>query len=186
MHVASFAHPARNVEVFSLKPGSTVVDFGAGSGAYTFALAEVVGDPGRVYAIDVQQDLLRRIKNEAHRRGLLSVHTLWGNIEKEYGSKIGGSQADLVLMSNVLFQLEDPQVAFAEAHRVLKKRARLVVIDWEDTLPGGGQSHTRVGPSRKHLFKKDKAHECAFHARFRFIEEFSAGAHHYGLIFERV
>lgn len=185
MHVASFAHPARNVKAFSALPGSTVADFGAGSGAYTFELAREVGETGCIYAIDVQPDLLRRIKNEAHRRGLRSVHTLWGDAEREHGTKIGNGLVDLVLMSNVLFQIEHPLPAFAEAHRILKKGGRLVVIDWTDAPRSGTQGFAHIGPARKHIFKKDKALECAIIARFRLTEEFSAGAHHYGLIFER-
>ena len=61
-----FSDPEKNIEQFSLGKGMHVADFGTGSGFYALAAAEAVGETGRVYAIDVQKDLLEKLKKEAH------------------------------------------------------------------------------------------------------------------------
>src|SRR3989344_3179118 len=55
----NFAHPRRNVAALGLQTGMSVADFGAGSGAYTLAIAERLEGTGRVFAIDGQRALQR-------------------------------------------------------------------------------------------------------------------------------
>ncbi|HEY4526495.1 MAG TPA: methyltransferase domain-containing protein [Candidatus Paceibacterota bacterium] len=180
-----FAHPGKNIEMFSLKPGAIVADFGAGSGHYTFEIAHILHGDGMVYAIDVQQDLLRRIKNEAQRKGLTNIETMWGDISRHGGARLAPSSVDTVVASNVLFQLQHPQGAFLEARRILKRDGTLIMIDWNDSLPAGRQVSVRIGPAKGHVFDKERAAEFAAASGFRVKEQFAAGAHHYGLIFHK-
>ncbi len=86
---------------------------------------------------------------------------------------------DLVLISNLLFQLEDKPAALKEAWRILKPTGRLAVIDWSESFGG-------MGPHKKAVVKKEQALLFAREAGFELIKEFDAGAHHYGLIFRPV
>lgn len=176
VHTPRFAHPHRNIDVLGIRPGQTVVDFGAGSGAYVFAIAEQLKGMGHVYAIDVQQDLLRRIKTEAHKRGYKNIETVWNDLEKPNGSMIADKHADLVLISNLLFQVEAKEAVIAEARRILNPTGTLAVIDWSDSFGG-------MGPIKKDIVKKERAVELAERGGFEIIGEFEAGAHHYGLLF---
>jgi ubiquinone/menaquinone biosynthesis C-methylase UbiE len=153
-----------------------VADFGAGSGAYVHAIADELAGSGTVYAIDVQKDLLRRIKNDALKRGSHNVEVVWADIEKPGASKIKEHALDLVLISNLLFQIQNHKIPFIEAHRILKKGGRLALIDWSDSYGG-------IGPIKSHVVSKHEALSLAKHAGFELAREFSAGAHHYGLIF---
>ena len=158
----------------------TVADFGAGIGHYTLEVAKHLRNEGHVYAIDIQHELLKRLRTEAHKRGYTNVEIVWGDIEKEGASKLADKHADFVIMSNLLFQLDAKEPPFAEAHRILKIDGRLVVIDWSESPPAGG---SRMGPVRKHIVEKKAARSFAEAAGFDFSREFAAGAHHYGLIF---
>lgn len=178
LQTANFAHPPRNVGVMEIHPGMTVVDFGSGSGAYVLAIAERLAHSGRVYAIDVQADLLRRIKNEAHKRGYKNVEIVWSDLEREFGSKIANDHADRVLISNLLFQAEDKGALFKEAMRILKPDGLLTVVDWSESFGG-------MGPHKKHVVTKEKASTLAEAAGFSLLHDFEAGAHHYGLIFKK-
>ncbi len=183
MRVEGFAHPGRNVVMLEVQSGERIADFGAGSGHYTFECAAATGERGHVYAIDVQPDLLRRIKNEAHRRGLHHVDIIVGDVAHLHGTKLRGHSVDIVLMSNVLFQIEDKRAAFDEAYRILKQGGRVAVIDWEDT-PNTRAS--RIGPPHLRLYKREFAVRDASAAHFLLRSDFPAGAHHYGLLFEAV
>lgn len=177
--VGGFAHPYRNVLALGIEPGMLVADFGSGSGAYVLAVAKQLENSGHVYAIDVQQDLLRRIKNEAHGRGYKNVEIIWSDLEKPGGSKIADIHLDLVLISNILFQVEEKKTILTEAWRILKPTGKLAIIDWSDSPPAGGR---RMGPTKKDVVKKEKALELARSAGFEPVKEFDAGAHHYGLV----
>ena len=175
---ASFAHPGKNVEAFGIKPRAIVADFGAGSGRYTCEVAHILQGEGMVYAIDVQQDLLRRIQNEAHRKSLPNIQTIWGDISRHEGTRLAPSSVDTIIMSNVLFQLQHPQGTFLEARRILERDGTLIVIDWSD-------SYRSLGPTKIHVFDQERAAEFAAASGFRVKEQFAAGAHHYGLIFHK-
>ncbi len=174
-HIAGFASPARNVGAFAVEPGMVIADLGAGSGHYTLEFAAQLAGTGRVYAIDVQRDLLRRIKNEADRRGFKNVETITGDVERPQGTHIAERAIDIVLLSNVLFQLEDPSAALNEAWRIVKPSGKVAIIDWSDSFGG-------MGPTKKHVVKKERALELAKAAGFELVREFDAGTHHYGLI----
>ncbi len=172
-----FAHPARAVAALGVEHGMKIADFGAGSGAYIYAFAEALLGSGVVYAIDVQNDLLRRIKNEADRRGNKNVEIIWGDLETFEGSKLA-PLLDLVLLSNILFQLEDHVAVVTEAMRIVRPGGRVAIIDWTDSFGG-------MGPHKDAVVTRDEAYELAQSVGLVFLKEFSAGSHHYGLIFKK-
>ena len=176
---ASFTHPARNVVGIGITPGIKVADFGSGSGAYVLAIAKTLCNSGHVYAIDVQRDLLQRIKNESHKHGFKNVEVLWGDLENPGGSKIADGALDVVLVSNLLFQVTERSVVLEEALRILKPQGRLVIIDWSDSFRG-------VGPQPEDVVEKETALSLAVKTGLKLEKEFSAGAHHYGLIFRKI
>ena len=175
LDTANFAHPRRNVAALGVEPGMAVADFGSGSGVYVLHIAEALENHGRVYAIDVQQDLLKRVKNEAHRRGFKNVEVIWTDLERAGSSKLTDKTLDLVLISNLLFQLENKGAVLAEAWRILKPAGRLAIIDWSESFGG-------MGPQKADVVGKDAALALAKENGFELQREFSAGAHHYGLI----
>jgi ubiquinone/menaquinone biosynthesis C-methylase UbiE len=170
-----FADPTVNIRAMGIEPGMRVVDFGAGSGAYALAAARIVGQSGRVYAVDVQKDLLVRIKNSAAEEGIDWLEIVWGDFEKTEGSHVKNASVDVVILSNTLFQIEHIPSALAEAKRVLRKNGRLVIVDWTDSFGG-------MGPEPQRVVTKEKALTLAKEAGFTLFREFTAGAHHYGII----
>lgn len=143
---------------------------------YVLHIAEALQHAGHVYAIDIQRDLLKRVKNEAHRRGFKNVEVIWTDLEKAGSSKIADKKLDMVLVSNLLFQIENKAAVLTEAHRILRPSGRLVIIDWQESFGG-------MGPQKKDVVRKETAEELARTVGFTLEREFGAGAHHYGLIF---
>ena len=177
METASFAHPQRNIEALGVEPGMRIADFGSGSGAYVLAIAEILHGRGSIYAVDIQKDLLRRIKNEATRRSL-EVEVVWGDLEEAGGSKIADGALDLVLISNLLFQVKKREQILKEAVRVLRGNGRVAVIDWSESFGG-------MGPHPEDVCTKEDALMHARTTSLTFVKEFDAGAHHYGLLFRK-
>jgi len=180
MHQAKdFADPQRVLAQIGLEPGMVLADFGAGSGAYALAAARILGESGRVYAIDVQKDLLRRISNEAAHRRLKNVDVIWADLEIPHASKLADHSVDIVIISNLLFQLVDKIPPLREAHRILKKHGRLLLIDWSD-------SFRHLGPPPEDVVTESAAQAFAERARFAIHKSVSAGVHHYGLLLKPI
>jgi len=182
---ANFAHPARNVAVLGVQPGMTVADFGSGSGAYVLAIAEALQGRGHVYAIDIQKDLLRRTKNEAAKVGYTNIEVLWGDLEVPGGSKIADGIVDLVLISNLLFQIDDKRAVLAEAKRVTRSNGRIAVIDWSGSPRAAENGGSRVSPHKNDIVTKEQVLTLARSNELTFVNEFFAGTHHYGLLFRK-
>lgn len=175
----AFADPRTNVRQLSLEPGLRVADFGAGSGAYALALAEAVSPGGEVYAVEVQKELLSRLEQEANAKHVTNLHFFWGDIESVGGSQLKDNFLDLVLLSNVLFQVSGMYQVALEAKRVLKPEGRVAVIEWSDSFGG-------LGPRAEDLVLPEKVKTVFSEAGLKFSQDFSAGDHHYGLIFTKV
>ena len=173
-----FANPQKNIEQFHVDPGMRVADIGAGSGHYSIQLAKQVGSSGKVFAIDIQKDLLDRIKGQAKELGFLNVETVWGDIEKPNGTSLRDMSVDRVIFSNILFQIEHKDMAVKEIARIIKPKGSILIIDWTDSFGGLGPHPNQViGPyAVKDLFNANG---------FSFERDIDAGAHHYGLIFKR-
>jgi len=174
-----FSDPVKNIEQIGILPGMEVADFGAGSGAHTLAVSRALMSTGRVYAIDIQQDLLSKIKNNAVREGRYNVDVIWGDIEKQNGTKLRDFSVDFVLLTNILFQVENKAGVVAEVKRVLKPGGKVLVMDWSD-------SFGNIGPKKDTVFTKEKATELFSKSGFHLDKEIKVGAHHYGLIFKKL
>jgi len=173
-----FSDPQKNIEQFTPRLGALVADLGSGSGHYSLALARAVGDKGKVYAIDIQKDLLAKLKNEANQQGLFNIEVVWGDVEKLGGSRIKSDFIDAAVISNLLFQVSEKETLVKEAYRLLKKDGRVLVVDWSDSFGG-------LGPHREAVITKEKTRELFEQAGFVFDREIQAGEHHYGLIFRK-
>jgi ubiquinone/menaquinone biosynthesis C-methylase UbiE len=174
-----FSEPQKNVEQFGIGTNMTVADLGAGSGFYTLAAARMMkGGNGKVYSIEVQRDLLGRIKDAADKEHLTNIEYLWANFEKLGGSKLHDHTVDRVILSNVLFQVEDKLTALKEVDRILKPDGKVMVVDWTDSFGG-------MGPAPGDVFPETKAVELFGRNGFTKERDVDAGAHHYGIIFKR-
>lgn len=173
-----FSDPKNNIKQLGLTEGMQVADFGSGSGHYVMAVSGVVGDRGRVYAIDLQQALLQKVKNMATEENRENIDVLWGDIESIGGTKLGDESVDAVIIANTLFQVEDKDTTIMEIRRVLKATGKVLVVDWSDSFGG-------MGPQSGDIIVQSKAKEMFIEKSFKFDKDFDAGAHHYGLVFHK-
>lgn len=176
-----FANPQENLEKLGLSPGTIVADLGAGAGDYAFVAAKMVGGmemEGKVYAIDVQKDLLDKIKNEANREHLTNIEIIWGNAEKIGGTKLRDASVDVVIASNIFFQVEDRESFAKEIARILKKTGRLFFIDWSDSFGG-------IGPKADAVVTEDQAKTFFEKNNFVIERDVPVGSHHYGLVIRK-
>lgn len=168
-----FLTPTQLVRDLYLKPGDKVCDIGCGTGAYTIALSEEVGDMGQVYALDIHREALHTLASTLERRNVMNVDVVWANIEKN--TPIDKYSLDAVVMSNVLFQLEDVSSALRNVATLLKPEGQLLIVDWSD-------SHNGIGPHKDHVVTEAQAEDLISKNGFRMLKRLHAGDYHYAFI----
>jgi SAM-dependent methyltransferase len=171
--------PNRLLDALKLKPGEVVADIGAGSGYFTFRIAERVGPKGKVLAVDIQPEMLAIIREKMKARRLSNIEPILGT---DTDPKLPAGAVDLILMVDVYhefaypwemtqamirslkpggrlvfveYRLEDPQVPIKLVHKMTEKQVRKEMephpVRWVETLDLLPRQHIIV-------FKKNGGH----------------------------
>ena len=170
--------PFKALEAAGIREEMRVADFGTGTvGHFLFPATRLVGPKGRVYGVDVLQSVLQANQGRARLSGIDNVDFVWGDFEREKGSRLPDSSMDLVVMVNVLHAVKKAP-ALQEAKRVLHTGGILLVIEWK---PAGAVT----GPAPDKRLSKEETTALATQAGFMVQKEFEAGPKHYGLVFKK-
>ena len=173
-----FSNPEKNIEQFHVDPGMSVADLGSGAGFYSIALAKVVGPSGRVYAVDIQKELLSKIQTDAAAQGVHNIKLVWGDLDEVGGTKLPDRSVDRATITNTLFQIENKDALIDEAHRILKPNGKLLFVDWKDSYGG-------LGPQPKEIITYDVARTLFESNGFVFEKDIQTGDHHYGFVLKK-
>ena len=164
---------------FHLREGDNVADYGAGSGFFLKSLSNAVGNTGRVFACEIQKNLVEKLGEVARNQGLGNIHPLWCDLEEAGGIKIGTAELDAAILVNTLFMIDDKVTAVQEMGRTVRSGGKFFVIDWTESFAGLGPQPEQVIVSQ--------AVEDLFEANgFVLDREYPTGEHHYGLAFRKV
>ncbi len=175
MEESSFLHPARALQGLHIKSGMKVADFGAGSGFFTRAAGHMVGPTGVVWAVDMNADLLTRIKNISLAEGLKNIEIVRGDVEQKGGSHLPDAAFDAVIAANLFFSLENKSACVREIARVLVEGGEALIIDWKDSFGG-------LGPHRDHVVTVGMARDVFEKVGMQYVEDVPAGEYHWGFI----
>jgi len=159
-----------------LRPGMHVADLGCGrTGQFVFAAAREIGEGGIVYAVDIMEDILQNIEKRAAYNAQLHVQTIWSDLERVGAAAIPDKSLDVALLINTLVQGKDRHAMLAEGARMLKSKARMLVVDWTRTgLP--------FGPADEQYVDFADIRKWALEHDFVVQEEFEAGPYHHGMV----
>ncbi len=119
--------PELLLSALELKPGMSVADVGAGTGYYSWRMAQRVGAGGRVYAVDIQPEMIKLLEEQMLRRGAANVKAVLGT-PTDPGLPPGS--IDLAIMVDVYHELEYPHEMLAAIVRALKPGGRLAFVEF--------------------------------------------------------
>ena len=115
-----------------LKPGMKVADIGAGSGYYSWRMAERVGTKGTVYAVDIQPEMVEILKRNMSERGAANVKPVIGTTTDP---KLPADTLDLAIMVDVYHEFEYPYEMLAAIVKALKPGGRVVFVEFRGNDP---------------------------------------------------
>lgn len=109
-----------------IEPGQTVLDLGCGPGTFSLAMAKMVGESGRVIAVDVQEEMLQIVREKAARQGLESIIVT----HKSGPDGIGLSEkVDFALAFYMVHEVPDAEAFLKEVVSVLKPKGKLLIVE---------------------------------------------------------
>ena len=134
--------PERVIAVLDIDLGDRVADLGAGGGYFTFRLADAVGPAGRVYAIDVDPDMVKYLGDRAVEDDYPQVIATLASSEDPNLPEPG---VDLLFTSNTYHHIADRTEYFKRLRRHLRPGARVAIIEYRDSpFPPGHDTDSEV------------------------------------------
>jgi len=169
-----FVNPKEILEKLNLKEDTIAADFGSGSGGWAIPLAKIL-ERGKVFAIDIQEAPLSALESRAKIEGVSNIIKVIADVEKPILNP-PQSSCDLVLMTDLLFQVDNKKAVFENAKKVLRPGGKVLVVDWkEDSNLLSGNNKVSIQEVKKIAKEQD----------FSFLKELPAGSYHYCLLFEK-
>jgi FkbM family methyltransferase len=123
-----YDHRDAVVKACRLKPGLAVADIGAGTGLFTRLFAPLVGERGRVYAVDIAEDYVKHVEKTAAEQGLRNVV---GVVCDAQSVKLPAASIDVAFTSDTYHHFEFPQKTLASIREALRPQGQLIVVDYQ-------------------------------------------------------
>jgi ubiquinone/menaquinone biosynthesis C-methylase UbiE len=120
------------IDALKLEKGAIVADVGAGSGYMTVRMARKVGPTGKVYANDIQPQMLTLLRERLAKEKITNVEMVLGGVDDP---KLPDGALDLILMVDVYHEFQQPQAMLRHMHAALKPGGRLVLLEYRKEDP---------------------------------------------------
>jgi len=161
-------------QAMQVEPGALVADIGAGDGFFTKRLSEAVGAQGRVFAVDIGANALRRLRTRVADEGLSNVEVVEGAVDDP---KLPAGSIDAALIVNAYHEMIEHQAMLAKIKAALKPGGRLVIVE---PISDSRRDGRREQQTRNHEIGVDFVREDARAAGFAQVllqDPFTTRAH---------
>jgi ubiquinone/menaquinone biosynthesis C-methylase UbiE len=130
--------PDEIIRAMGLKDGDVVADFGCGTGYFARRMARAVAPTGRVYAVDIQPEMLDLLRQRVEKEKLTNVVPVLATVDDP---KLPAGALDWVLLVDVYHELQQPRATLARLREALAPGGRVAVVEYR--LEGGSALHIR-------------------------------------------
>ncbi|MBP7948533.1 MAG: class I SAM-dependent methyltransferase [Verrucomicrobiales bacterium] len=158
-----------------VKPGQTACDLGSGDGYHTLWLAAQVGETGRVYAVDIQQEMLDMLEKRAAAAGLKNIELVHGRL---WDPLLPPNSQDLILLVDVYHEFSHPEHMLRALRTALKEHGRMVLVEFRSEDP-------KVPIKPEHKMSKEQILQEIPPMGFKLVKEFDGLPWQHLMFFER-
>jgi len=150
------------LQALGVKPGQTVCDMGCGNGFYTLQLARLVGPRGRVYAVDIQPEMLQMLARNAAEARLANIRPVLGT---PIDPRLPVAAIDMMLCVDVYHEFSHPEAMLAKIRESLAPNGQLVLVEFR-----GEDAEVPIKPL--HKMTKQQVRTELEPAGFEMVREF--------------
>ncbi len=172
-----FLKPQNIVASIGIKSGQRVADLGCGSGFYVLAAAKMVGNTGRVLAIDVQDAKLTATKSISLQHNFHNVEVYRADLEKPLDQSLYG-QEDVVIVASILHEVKNREAIIKNAYALLKTGGLLVAVDWK-------AEHSPFGPAMEKRISEHDLRAILEQSGLRHMKDLNGDLYHYAMVFQK-
>ena len=169
-----FFEPDKILKILGIdKSIVNAVDFGCGYGTFTIPAAKRIS--GKIYALDIEPEMIEITKTKARENRLNNVEPILRDFMSD-GSSLQDKSIDYVMVFNVLYTTENPERLLREAYRILRDGGKLGIIHWnyDSTTPRGPPMEIRPKP--------EQCIEWAKNSGFNHPVRYDLKPYHYGIV----
>lgn len=156
--------PRQVIEALNLKPGLTVADLGSGSGYFTRRFIEAVTETGKVYAVDVEPEMLKYAEESiVHMHRSYTAEFI---LARPDNPKLPYESIDLLFVCNTYHHLEERAKYFSDTKSSLKPGGRIAIIDFHQDERSG-----KLGFPKHHLVPRETVISELTDAGYKLVRE---------------
>ena len=122
----SWQKPDQVIQSLGIHPGERVADIGAGGGYFTFRLADAVGPGGKVYAVDVDPEMIAYVRERAQEKAYRQVETIQS---QPHDPMLPEKEVDLIFLCNTYHHLQERSAYFAQSKKYLRPQGRVAIVE---------------------------------------------------------
>jgi ubiquinone/menaquinone biosynthesis C-methylase UbiE len=163
------------LQALNVQPGQVVCDMGCGNGFYTLQLAKLVGEQGKVLAVDIQPEMLHMLSERARESGITNIVPVAGT---QIDPRLEPASVDLILLVDVYHEFSHPAQMLVAMRTALKPGGRIALAEFrlEDRSVPIKRLHKM---SKKQILREYSANEL------KLVEEFDKLPWQHLMFFER-
>jgi len=164
--------PKETLEKMMVKVGHKFLDVGTGIGYFSIPASRIVGDKGKVYAVDTSKEMLAELEERIKKEGIKNIKIVQGNT---YNSDLSNEKVDYVFLSNVLHEVEDKNRLLSNYLKKLKTGGKIGIIEFK-------KIEIPKGPPVQHKISMGQLKEYYNNLDIEIIKEVAINDYQYGLV----
>lgn len=164
--------PKSTLKNMLVRENIAFLDIGAGTGYFSIPATQIVGQQGKVYAVDTSNEMLEELKERVEQRDIENIELIKG---KDYDTDIQDKTVDYIFLSNVLHEVEDKILFLSNYLDKLRPEGKLGIIEFK-------KIQAPKGPPIEHKISKKQLKEYLNELDIEIIKEVGINDIQYGLV----
>lgn len=168
--------PIETLLKLGLQPGDSFADIGCGIGYFTLPASEIVGENGKVFAVDTSETMLdeleKRVKSHPY-KNIIRIKS------DEYEPAVPPYASTFAFLANVLHEIDDKDRFLTQLHGILKENGKIALIDWE-------KKEMPMGPPFQHRLDKMEVEELLLKNGFTHVRHLQIHENFYAVTASKI
>lgn len=166
--------PEKTLLSFGLHEGDIMADVGCGIGYFAIPAAGLVGNSGKVFAMDISPEMLKEVQIRIEENGISNIETV---LTEENDLKIESHKISIAFISFVLHEAEDKEKFLKEIKRIICPKGKIAILEWK-------KIHSEFGPPLQHRLDEVVSVELLHKVGFTNISSVDVDENFYALTAE--
>lgn len=164
--------PEETLEKMQLEKGDIVADIGCGIGYFTIPAALIVGEMGKVYAMDLSDEMLKEVHDKAIEKNIANIEMIQ-TLENNF--VVDDESITYAFICNVLHETENVSLFLDEVKRVLAKEGKVAIVEWM-------KKESHIGPPLNHRIAEEELLKVLSNMEFQVIKTIDISNEFYGIL----